>query len=305
MGAAKHSTMSSDYQRRVLREELRAQRATPLPGPPAASGGHQQRNIRLDGGTLAASQIAQYNADGYLGIEQLLPEGQLAQLRDEATDCWLRIKGADNFRVDNSWLQNSLLPNVHHHSAAVRQYYWAGPLVPLMQQLIGDNVKACTSQLTFKLKGNVKDFDWHHDNAYGHLRPYNAISCLLALDDVTIQNGCLRILPGSHHLGQAQGEEMSLADKIAEKSVHFDVQEEGMPVRMKAGDALIFHCHMVHRSMGNKSEIDRRILYCRYADADAVEVYNGDKPRLGRVVAGSSQFDEVNQYETELPAPGV
>ena len=52
--------------------------------------------------------------------------------------------------------------------------------------------------------------------------------------------------------------------------------------------------------MGNFSEGDRRILFCRYSDADSVEHYNEDKPRLGKVVAGKSKYEEVNQYEADL-----
>merc|ERR1711865_491697 len=123
------------------------------------SADHVQCNVQLSDGKLSPSQIDQYHADGYLVIDGLLPESELVNLRDECHSCWVRVKGPDNFSMANSWLQNSLLPNIHHHSNLVRQYYWEGPLVGVMQQLIGENVKACTSQLTFKLKGNVKDFD--------------------------------------------------------------------------------------------------------------------------------------------------
>ena len=95
-----------------------------------------------------------------------------------------------------------LLPNVHHHSKAVFEYYFYGPLVDIASQIIGPNLKGTTSQLTFKTKGNTQDFDWHHDNLYGHLRPYNSLSCLTALDKVTEENGCIRLVPKSHLQGQ-------------------------------------------------------------------------------------------------------
>ena len=49
-----------------------------------------------------------------------------------------------------------------------------------------------------------------------------------------------------------------------------------------------------------KKDRDRRILFMRYADADAVEVYNDRQPRLGRLVRGTTRFDEVLQYEANL-----
>ena len=57
--------------------------------------------------------------------------------------------------------------------------------------------------------------------------------------------------------------------------------------------------------MGNYTDQDRRILYLRYSDADAVEVYNNDQPRLGRLVRGTSRFDEVARYERDLPCPSL
>jgi hypothetical protein len=41
-------------------------------------------------------------------------------------------------------------------------------------------------------------------------------------------------------------------------------------------------------------------LFMRYADADAVEVYNDGAPRLGRLLRGQTRFDEVAAYEAEL-----
>lgn len=58
---------------------------------------------------------------------------------------------------------------------------------------------------------------------------------------------------------------------------------------------------MLHKSLGNFSERDRRILLLRYADADAVEVYNNRVPRLGRLLRGKSHFSEVQKFEEYLP----
>jgi ectoine hydroxylase-related dioxygenase (phytanoyl-CoA dioxygenase family) len=70
---------------------------------------------------------------------------------------------------------------------------------------------------------------------------------------------------------------------------------------MKAGEALVFSCWTLHKSDGNHSTTrDRRILFLRYADADAVEVYNDRRPRLGRLVRGSSRFPEVTAFEADL-----
>eukprot|EP01046_Picozoa_sp_COSAG06_P094155 COSAG06_NODE_40319_length_403_cov_0.667763_1_plen_48_part_10 len=46
--------------------------------------------------------------------------------------------------------------------------YWRGPVVAVARALIGANVKAVTSQLTFKMPGMHQGVDWHQDNGCEH-----------------------------------------------------------------------------------------------------------------------------------------
>ena len=57
---------------------------------------------------------------------------------------------------------------------------------------------------------------------------------------------------------------------------------------------------MPHKSLGNTSDRDRRLLFLRYADADAVEVYNNRKPRLGKLIRGKTHYPEIEEYEADL-----
>jgi len=158
-----------------------------------------------------------------------------------------------------------------------------------------------TSQLTFKMRGNTRAFAWHQDNGYGELDPYNAVTCLTALEDNDEETGCLWVIPGSHKQGQiAPG--LAAAEKRAQREIALAGDEaRARPMPMKAGDCLVFTCWTLHKSGGNFSkDRDRRVLFFRYADADAIEVYNHRRPRLGRVVRGRSRFAEVAAFEQDL-----
>src|SRR5690606_1470141 len=139
------------------------------------------------------------------------------------------------------------------------------------------------------------------DNGYGELDPYNALTTLTALDDIDQSNGCLWLIPGSHKQGQIR---VSQTPEQKEKSSEIIVEVDesaAIPMVMNAGDCLIFNCWMLHKSDGNFAhDRDRRVLFLRYADADAVEVYNNRKPRLGRLVRGTTRFEEVAQFERNL-----
>ena len=240
-----------------------------------------------------------YREQGYVHLGRTLtPEG-LQQVRDQVMQAWTAEKGA--FDPQGTWLHNALLPDIHHLSDLVRTYYFNGPMVAIAEQLIGPNIKAVTSQLTFKMRGNTMPFAWHQDNVYGELDPYNAITCLTALDDADVKNGCLRLIPGSHREGQADYRHTE-EDRRAQRAVELAVDDSrAIPIPMKAGECLIFHCHMLHHSEGNRAkDRDRRLMLFRYADADAVEVYHDRRPRLGRLLRGRTLFPEVETFEADL-----
>jgi len=251
---------------------------------------------------LSQNELQTYAGQGYLTLGRVLSDQGLAQMREQCMAAWTSEKG--EFDPSNSWLQNALLANIHHQSEIARQYYFAGPLVDIAEQLIGPNIKGASSQLTFKMRGNTKPFGWHQDNGYGELDPYNTLTTLTALDDADEENGCLWIIPGSHKQKQIKVDH-SLEDKKSEKSIDLDVDENrAIPMPMKAGESIIFHCWTLHKSEGNRSkDRDRRILFLRYADANAVEVSNDRKPRLGRLLRGATRFAEIESFEKGLVQP--
>jgi len=111
-------------------------------------------------------------------------------------------------------------------------------------------------------------WEWHQDYGYwygdGCLYP-RMISCLIALDDANRQNGCLKVLTGSHLLGridhgQTGGQHGSDTQRLR-------AIEEVLPVHYveaPAGSALFFHCNLLHASDPNTSERARTSYICCY-----------------------------------------
>lgn len=249
---------------------------------------------------LSPEEVEAYHRDGYLACGPVLTPYGVDTIRRQCMEAWEHTKAG--FDADKSWLENTLLPNIHHQSKAVRDFYFEGPMVDIATQVIGPNIKGATSQLTFKLRGNTKPVQWHQDNGYGHLEPYSAISCLTALDDVDQANGCLWIVPGSHKQGQmshGEGTQSSSSNLKAEQVMTVD-ETAAIPITMKAGECLFFHGWTLHKSEGNFSDRDRRILFFRYADADAIEKDKAGAPRLGRLLRGETKFPEVRAFESTL-----
>ena len=136
---------------------------------------------------------------------------------------------------------------------------------------------------------------------YGWLAPYTAVTTILALDDCTADNGAICVAEGSHKNGQRPADWSPLTEEetrgvVDDNGAAGDGDGDGgiITLPMCAGEVLLLHCHTVHGSKGNTTAGDRRLLFCRYADADAVEVYNEGAVRVGRLLRGVSTYKEVH-----------
>ncbi|XP_052790239.1 probable phytanoyl-CoA dioxygenase [Mya arenaria] len=113
---------------------------------------------------------------------------------------------------------------------------------------------------------------WHQDYGYwynyGNLFP-NMMTVFIAVDKCTKENSCLQVLPGSHKCGRIehvkiaaqQGADM---DRVAEIRKHCPLEY----VEMEPGDALFFHCNLLHCSSANTSGNRRWAFLCAYNRAD-------------------------------------
>jgi len=111
-------------------------------------------------------------------------------------------------------------------------------------------------------------WEWHQDYGYwygdGFLFP-RMMSAFVALDEATVENGCLQVLRGSHKLGRLEhgqvGNQTGAEDsRIRQLESHF----ERVHCTMKPGAVLFFHCNLLHASAANQSERHRRSFIMCY-----------------------------------------
>ncbi|MGD8831643.1 MAG: phytanoyl-CoA dioxygenase family protein [Pseudomonadales bacterium] len=162
-----------------------------------------------------------------------------------------------------------------HRSRVLRDFVVNGPQVALAVQVLGPNV--CFTHQQFVSKAARADprtdVPWHQDSGYGRLEPPTDLTVWIAMTETNPTNGCLWVLPGSHREGlKPHGRSGPL--------MAAQVEAEGIPVPMQAGDALLFSGHLLHRSLPNRSAAARHALYLRYCTPDVVMVSNGDRPVL-------------------------
>ncbi|CAN5837181.1 phytanoyl-CoA dioxygenase family protein [soil metagenome] len=110
---------------------------------------------------------------------------------------------------------------------------------------------------------------WHQDEVFIPTRDRSLLGAWIAIDDATVENGCLWVLPGSHRSGylfplrdHGRPEEFD----AAQESYGFDDSEE-VAVELEAGSVLFFNGYLLHRSKRNRSEVYRRTLVTHYMNA--------------------------------------
>jgi ectoine hydroxylase-related dioxygenase (phytanoyl-CoA dioxygenase family) len=91
-------------------------------------------------------------------------------------------------------------------------------------------------------------------------------TALIYLDDATVENGCLEVVPGSHKEGLPTRKDVEGFGSREIDLAKYDLKRL-VPVEAKAGSVVFFGGFLVHRSLPNKSDTDRRALLYSYQPA--------------------------------------
>jgi phytanoyl-CoA hydroxylase len=144
-------------------------------------------------------------------------------------------------------------------------------LLALVADLLGPNLDCFLSQYIFKLPGALGQ-PWHQDSFYFPFDRTPQIGAWLALTDAKPDNGPLWVLPGSHT--------EPVHDVVADRRPHANYAyveivdyetSDATPVLMEAGDLLLFHSHLFHKSTDNESKRSREAMVYHYGEAGTID----------------------------------
>lgn len=137
----------------------------------------------------------------------------------------------------------------------MRKFLTEGPMLATAGLLLGEPAVLYKEKINYKLAGGA-GYSPHQDApAYRFIEIH--ISCLVAIDDSTLENGCLEVASGVHQEILPTDETGCINPAVA-KTLNW------APVELKAGQTLWFHSRTPHRSGPNHSESSRRAIYPTY-----------------------------------------
>jgi ectoine hydroxylase-related dioxygenase (phytanoyl-CoA dioxygenase family) len=235
-----------------------------------------------------SEQRAFYSENGYLIAEDLLTDAEVRALTGELTHL-IRGAGRDVIGAvsdpgvsDQEVIERTLA--VHHPhklSPLVLDTVKHSRVVEVLERLIGPDLKAMQSMLFVKKAGKPGQA-WHQDEFFIATRDRSLCGVWIALDDATIENGCLWVHPGSHKTGVLYRMEPHADDRFdtADEAVEFPYEREGgIPVELTAGSAVFFNGYTLHRSLPNRSQGRfRRALVTHYMSAHSLLPWSQGAP---------------------------
>jgi hypothetical protein len=141
-------------------------------------------------------------------------------------------------------------------------------MVRSCENLLGGEVYHYHSKMIMKDPRVGGAWTWHQDYGYwyqnGVLQPL-LTSVSIAIDQATKENGCLQVIEGSHHCGRV--DHILTGDQAGADRERVEQILKRMPLvylEMEPGDAVFFHCNLLHRSDQNRSEHPRWSMICCY-----------------------------------------
>ena len=152
---------------------------------------------------LADEQFERFLRDGFVNAGPVFPPARIAAITRE----YDRLVNHESQVLGNE--RDGVFPYramLNYRNDLFAQCIGDPALLELVVQLLGPNVRFWWDQGINKVPGAGSTIAWHQDNGYtrGHIAEY--LTCWIALDDSTLENGGLMVIPGSHRLGQREHE---------------------------------------------------------------------------------------------------
>ena len=236
-----------------------------------------------------ASLKTQYEKDGYAIIRNAIDTDLAGETAEHVH--WLNKKYPD------------LRPEQLHHNLLVHDPFMHrltgdDRLLDIVEQFIGPNIALFAAHYIAKRPRDGQEVLWHQDGTYWPLEPMEVTTIWLAATDSTIENGCLRVLPGTQNqrlLKRSELQDVDDGKNVLSSGIHPSQIDDSnvVDLELKAGDVSIHDPRVIHGSEANTSDKWRIGLTLRYIPTSTHVQRDGHENILFR---GKADPDVPNLY---------
>lgn len=201
--------------------------------------------------------LQRWEHDGYVVVRGLIDAGEIARIR-EVYDRFVRDaeEANDGAKRGKIIQRNGLCSS----DAQYRDWPYLAKIVEVGRLLLGDDIGFWYDQIIMKPAGNPATTPWHQDAGYWRDQTqasHRALTCWLALSDVTEQHGCMQFIPGSHKHAIVEHDDASQWSEISGALAAKVDGSKAVKVALKPGDVTLHHCRTLHFTDGNLANTPR------------------------------------------------
>jgi hypothetical protein len=237
---------------------------------------------------LTSDQQQQYERDGYLFPFTVLQPREVEVSRRAYEQ-----------------LEPRLDRQLSEHGQCHLHFRWAYDLathpvvLDLVEDVIGPDILVHTSTMFWKDARDPAFVSWHQDAHYLGLDAPRLVTAWVALSDSTVENGCMRVIPGTHRQ-RLEHDTRPRPDNLVTSGlqVRGEVDEsKAVDFVLRAGQASLHHADLLHGSRPNRSDTRRIGFVIRYV-SPAVK-----QERAHHAVVLARGRDDFGHYDLVDPTP--
>jgi len=217
------------------------------------------------GKVLSKQQIEHYRECGFVSPIDVMSADEADRYRQKLEAAEAKYPDAiHSENRNNAHLAFSFLDEIVHHPV----------IVGAVEDLIGPNIALWGTVLFIKEPASAGYVSWHQDGTYMGMNQNDFVTPWLALTPSHLGNGCMSMIPGSHHQHIVSHEDTYGEDNILTRGQRVNDVDESKAVHLilEPGQMSVHHCELIHGSQPNKSD-ERRIGFAlqSYARHDVVQ----------------------------------
>lgn len=223
-------------------------------------------------GGMSQTETEHYHRHGYVVPSFSLPESEVSQLRESV----------DQLISENPDTRPEHLVNAHisHRNAegvrgveAILELAKHPCILDQVQSVIGEDIVLWGCQLFCKPASDGMEVPWHQDGQYWPIQPLATCTVWVAIDDSVVENGCLRVIPGSHREAEVYGHHTDSRERLTlTQAVNDEHLQQAAPVDviLRAGQMSLHDVYLIHGSNENRSPHRRAGIAIRYMPATSI-----------------------------------
>ena len=218
---------------------------------------------------ISDEQVESFRREGYLAVERLTTDEEVARMRAAYDEIFARRAGRDEGMefdlagTDEDGSEASL-PQIlepRKYAPALRDTLYEANALAVSRRLLGDQTRARGAHAILKPARVGSETPWHQDEAYwGPGENYLSLSVWMPLQEATVENGCMHFIPGTHEWEVMPHHHINNDPRIHGLEVdagHVDVSG-AVACPLPAGGATFHYSRTFHYTGPNRSDVPRR-----------------------------------------------